>query len=112
MFVQQRSPSEGHSNYCNQSNGSRQELENDEDGGQAAFLVDHHDDDDGDGGQVEVLQDIDNDCNILISTKAHFPKTRPLTFKNFMDIIAMTLLLLFGSNQNRIDYCTHALSLD
>jgi hypothetical protein len=71
------------SNAGDQSNGSRQELDEDEDGGQAAFLEDHNDD--GDGGQAEVLRDIDNDGNALISTKAQFPETRPLTFKNFMD---------------------------
>jgi hypothetical protein len=72
------------SNAGNQSNGSRQELKNDEDGGQGAFL-DDHDDGDGDGGQAEVLRDIDNDGNTLISTEAQFFKTRPLIFKNFID---------------------------
>jgi hypothetical protein len=32
-----------------------------------------------------VLRDIDNDGHAPISTEAQFPKTRPLTFKNFMD---------------------------
>jgi hypothetical protein len=54
------------SNAGDQSNGSRQELHDDEDGGQVAFLEDHYDDD-GDGGEAEVLRDIDNDireCDI------------------------------------------------
>ncbi len=73
-----------------QSNGSRQELDDDEDGGKAAFLEDH-DDDDGDDGQAAVIQDIDNDgndsdcINAPYTPEAQFSKARPLTFKNFMD---------------------------
>jgi hypothetical protein len=38
-----------------------------------------------DSRQAEIVRDIDNAGNTLISTKAQFPKIRPLTFKNFMD---------------------------
>jgi hypothetical protein len=78
------------SNVGDQSNGSRQEVDDDEDGGQAAFLEDL-DDDDGDGGQAAVLQDINNDghdddyVNAPYTIEAQFTKTQPLTFKNFMD---------------------------
>jgi hypothetical protein len=57
------------------SSDCRQKLDDDQDGGQAAVLKDKNYDD-GD----------DDDCvNDPYTTEAKFPKTRPLTFKNFMD---------------------------
>jgi hypothetical protein len=55
-------------------------------------MYDDDDEDvDRDGGQAEVFQDINNNCNdddcvnALYPTEEQSPKTRPLTFKNFMD---------------------------